>query len=102
MQQSPAFDSVSVTSVSSVAALLLKQAILAKHFLDSAYGLTSTGFILYQGKAHVIVAVLAEADARRCRDVRFLEQLLRKRERAHFLVLFGNLRPHVHRRFWNL
>ena len=54
--------------------------------------------VLDHREAHVVVAVLAEADARRHRDLRLREQLLRELERAQLAIRLGNLRPHVHRR----
>ena len=49
---------------------------------DAARGLADALLVLDQRKAHEIVAVLAEADARRDGDVGLLDQELRKFEAA--------------------
>src|ERR1051325_1428367 len=51
----------------------------------------------FRSEAHVRVAVLAEADAGRDRDLRLLQQELRELDRAHRLARLGDLRPHEHR-----
>ena len=45
----------------------LQQPVLAEHLLDPAQRLARPGFVLDQREAHVVVAILAEADARRHR-----------------------------------
>jgi hypothetical protein len=53
--------------------------------------------VLDQGEADMLVAILAEADARRHRDLRFLEQIFAELHRAHFLRRLGNFGPDKHR-----
>jgi hypothetical protein len=50
-------------------------------------------FVLDQRDAHVIVAVVAEADARGHRDLGLLEQALGEADRAELRIDSGILRP---------
>src|SRR5262245_42804687 len=70
----------------------------AERFLDAADGLPGPMLVLDEREAHVVIAVLAEADARRHGDLGVSQQELAELERAERLVLVGNLGPHEHRR----
>src|SRR2546425_1387197 len=63
---------------------------------DAAHGLAGTVLVLDQREPHVVVAVLAEADAGRHGDLRLPEQKLRELERAHGLEGVRDLGPHEH------
>ena len=53
--------------------------------------MASSGFIFDEREAHVAVAIVAEADARRDGDLRLREELLGKLERAQLAVGLGRL-----------
>src|SRR5437899_1781908 len=53
-----------------------QETVLAEHVADAARRLAQAVLVLDQRDAHVIVAVVAKADARRHRDLRLLEQAL--------------------------
>src|SRR5688572_5481930 len=59
-----------------------QQSILAEHVADPAHRLAQAVLVLDQRDAHVVVAVVAEPDAGRDRDVRALEQPLGEPDRA--------------------
>src|ERR1700723_1137354 len=65
---------------------------------DSANGLARAMLVLDQREPYEAVAVLAEADARRYRDLGLGQQKLCKLERAHRAERLRNRRPHEHRR----
>src|SRR5262245_23365967 len=69
-----------------------------ERLLDAANRLSRPVLVLDQGKADVVVAVLAEADARRHRHLGLAQEILGELERAHRFVLIGNLGPDEHRR----
>ena len=64
---------------------------------NSAERLARAMLVLDQREAHEAVAVLAEADAWRDRDLGLGEQKLGELERAHRAERIGNRRPHEHR-----
>src|SRR2546422_2240232 len=65
---------------------------------DAAHRLARAVLVLDEREAHVVVTVLAEADARRDRDLGLLQEELRELERAHRLESVRDLGPHEHRR----
>src|SRR5213593_3985622 len=65
---------------------------------DATHRLAGAVLVLDEREAHVVVAVLAEADAGRDRDLGLLEEELRELERAHRLESVRDLGPHEHRR----
>src|SRR5437868_795059 len=69
----------------------------AMQTLETAQRLPDAVLVLDECEAHVALAVLAEADARRHRDLRLLDAELRELERAERLVLIGDRRPDEHR-----
>src|SRR6185295_9114521 len=64
-----------------------------KETADVARCLAHTLLVFDQGDAHVILALLAEADARRHREVGLLDEQLREFERAERPELFRYRRP---------
>src|SRR5438045_5228081 len=58
------------------------ETVFAEHLLDAANRLTRARLVLDHCEAHMIVAVFAEADAGRHRNLRPREQLLGELERA--------------------
>ncbi len=60
------------------------------HLADVADGLTDTMLVLDQGDADMGIAVLAEADAGRDRDIGLGQQQLRESERAQLGKFLGN------------
>src|SRR5690606_25557999 len=68
--------------------------------LDVAHRLADAVLVLDQRHAQITLAVFAEADAGRDRDLGFLKQQLRELERAELLELrrYGNPREHAGRR----
>src|SRR4051812_44350806 len=72
-------------------------AVLAEHVADAARRLAQAMLVLDESDAHVVVAVVAEADARRDGDPRFLEQALGEPDGAELGVVLRDLRPDVHR-----
>src|SRR4051795_3462680 len=73
-----------------------EQAVLAEHVADAARRLAQAVLILDQRDPHMVVAVVAEADARRHRDLGVLEQALGELDRAQLAIELRDLRPHVH------
>src|SRR5581483_6115079 len=65
---------------------------------DPPHRLPRPVLVLDEGEADVVVAVLAEPDPRRHRDLRLLQQELRELERPHRLEGVRDLGPHEHRR----
>src|SRR5271156_4926310 len=65
---------------------------------DSAERLARAMLVLDQRETYEAVAVLAEADSRRDRDLGFREQELGELERSHRAERLRNRRPHEHRR----
>src|SRR5437016_1421715 len=65
---------------------------------DAAHSLAGAVLVLDEREAHVVVAMLAEADTGRDRDLGLLQEELRELERAHGLEGVGDLGPHEHRR----
>ena len=74
-----------------------QQAVAPEHLLDAAHRLAGARLILDQGEAHMIVAIVAEADSRGYRHLRLRQHLLGELQRPHLLVGLRNLRPDVHR-----
>src|SRR5262244_338270 len=74
-----------------------QQAVLAEHLLDAADRLAGAVLVLDQCEAHMRVAIVAEPDPGRYRDLGVGEKLLRELERTHLLVGFRDRRPDVHR-----
>src|SRR5438552_3705149 len=72
-------------------------AVLAEHVADAARRLAQAVLVLDQRDPHMVVAVVAEADARRHRDLGVLEQAFGELDRAELAVGLRDLRPHVHR-----
>src|SRR5262245_44779265 len=70
----------------------------AEGLLDAADRLPRPVLVLDEREAHELIAALAEADPRRHRHLGLVQQELRELERAHRLVLAGDLGPHEHRR----
>ena len=70
---------------------------IAARRLEAAQGLPDAVLVLDEGEADVALAVLAEADARRDRDLALLDQHLGELERAHGAERVGDGRPHEHR-----
>src|SRR5262245_31468601 len=68
--------------------------------LDIAGRLTNTLLVFHECNAHKALAVFAEADARRNRDVGLLHQKLGKFHAAETVEGFGNGSPGKHRRAW--
>src|SRR5438045_3899379 len=66
--------------------------VLAEHVADAARRLAQAVLVLDQRDTHVIVAVVAEADARRHRDLGVRQQALGELDRAELGVEIGNLR----------
>src|SRR5215471_17440738 len=64
---------------------------------DSARRLTDALLVLDQREAHIVIAVLAEANARRNRDVGLLDQKLRELEAAQMAEALRHRRPREHR-----
>ena len=58
-------------------------AVLAEHLLDAAHRLARAALVLDERDADVVVAVVAEADARRDRDLGVLQELLGELDGAH-------------------
>ena len=77
--------------------LLGSRALDREEALDVAGGLADAVLVLDQRDAHVVVAVLAEADARRDRDVGVLDQQLGELQRAELAERLGDRRPGEHR-----
>src|SRR5699024_3263184 len=71
-------------------------AITLEHALDVAQCLARALFVFDQADAHISIAILAEADTRRYRDLRFAQQQLGEFQRAHILILFRDTRPGEH------
>src|SRR5262249_3942121 len=69
----------------------------AQRLLDAADRLAGPVLVLDEREAHVVIAVLAETDARRHGDLGLVQQELGELERAHRLVLVGDLGPDEHR-----
>src|SRR5215472_341969 len=69
----------------------------ALNVLEAAERLLDALLVLDEGEAHVAVSVLAEADARRHRDLGLLNAELRELQGAHGAECLGNRRPHEHR-----
>src|SRR5262249_49860167 len=65
---------------------------------DAAHRLPGSVLVLDEREAHVLVPVLAEADARRHRHLSLREQELRGLERTHGAEGLGNTAPDEHRR----
>src|SRR5215468_8844058 len=63
-----------------------QQAVLAEHLLDAADRLARPVLVLDQCEAHMRVAVVAEPDPGRHRDLGVGEKLLRELEGAHLPV----------------
>src|SRR5262245_10420408 len=74
-----------------------EKTVLSEHVLDAAHRLAQAMLVLDERDAHVIVAVVAEADAGGDGDLRALEQALGELDRAEAGVGFRDLRPEVHR-----
>src|SRR3954454_16834146 len=64
---------------------------------DVAGGLPNALFVFDQRQTHVVVPALAEADARRDRDIRLFDEQLGELEAAERPVGLGDLRPGEHR-----
>src|SRR6266446_3909081 len=64
--------------------------------LEAPKGLFDPLLVLDEGKADEALAVLAEADARRDRDLALVDQELRELERAHGPERLRDRRPHEH------
>src|SRR4030095_9981504 len=64
--------------------------------LEAAERLLDALLVLHEGEADEALSVLAEADARRHRDLAVLDQHLRELERAHSAKGLGDGRPHEH------
>ena len=69
-----------------------------KETADVAGRLADALLVLHQRDAHVTVAVLAEADARRHRHVGLLDQELREFQAAELAEAFRDRRPGEHAR----
>src|SRR5262249_52726972 len=65
--------------------------------LEAAERLLDSLLVLDEGEAHVALAVLAKADARGHRHLRFLDAELRELQGAHGPERLGDRRPHEHR-----
>src|SRR5690606_35371840 len=63
-----------------------QQAVGAEHGLDAADGLADAVLVLDQGKAHMVVAVLAEADARGDRHLGLGQQFLGELQRPQVRI----------------
>src|ERR1700688_2883828 len=74
------------------------KAFLLEHLLDAPERLPGSFFVLYQGKAHVLISVLTKADTRTHRNLCLGEERFRKFERAHGFVSIGYRCPDEHRR----
>src|SRR5882762_1422421 len=74
-----------------------QQAVLAEHVADTARRLPQAMLVLDERDPHVVVAIVAEADAGGDRDLRLLEQALGELDRAELAVELRDLRPDVHR-----
>src|SRR5215831_17069600 len=68
----------------------------AAQILEPAQRLTDALLVLHERETNVAFAVLAEADTRRDRDLRFLNEELRELQRAEAAEGFGDRRPHEH------
>src|SRR5687767_798623 len=68
----------------------------AVQVLEAAERLLDPLLVLDEGKADVPLAVFAEANARRDRHLRLLDEELRELERAEAAERVGNGRPHEH------
>src|SRR5439155_20341133 len=64
--------------------------------LDAARRLPDALLVLDEGNAHIAFALIAEADARTDRHLRFGKQPLREFQRPHRAELFGNRSPGEH------
>src|SRR5207249_9053969 len=64
---------------------------------DWSSDVCSSDLVLHERETNVTLAVLAEADARRHRDLRFLDEELGELERAETAEGFGDRRPDEHR-----
>src|SRR5262245_8993934 len=69
---------------------------------DAAHSLVDALLILHQSKTDKLIAILPKANAGAHSNLVFLQQLLRKLQRSHRLVLVRNRRPHKHGGFWFL
>src|SRR5688500_16525150 len=67
-----------------------QEPVLAEHVADAAHGLAQAVLVLDQRGARVVVAVVAEADAGRDRDLRAVEQPLGELDRAERGVGLGD------------
>src|SRR5436190_12601003 len=67
-----------------------EQTVLAEHVADAARRLAQAMLVLDQRDAHVVVAVVAEADAGRHGDLRLGQQPLGELDRAELGVVVGD------------
>src|SRR6185436_15909271 len=74
-----------------------QQPVLSEHVADAARRLAQPVLVLDQRDAHVVVAVVAEADAGRDRDLGLLDQPLGEGDGAFLGVEIGDFCPDVHR-----
>src|SRR5207249_2416059 len=85
------------TSLTRLTGGSLSAARSATQVLEPAQRLTNALLVLHERETNVTLAVLAEADARRHRDLRFLDEELGELERAETAEGFGDRRPDEHR-----
>src|ERR1019366_9753135 len=74
-----------------------QRAILPEHVFDAPRRLPRARLVFDQRDAHVVVAIVAEADARRHRHLGLGENLLCEFERTHAAVVLRYPGPDVHR-----